>query len=152
MIDAVFDANVLVSAYLSKENPGGVSSGLLRFVIANAIILYLSVEIIDEAIDILANSKRLVARYGYKADQIEQYRIYLLTLARIVDDPPPTPGIVPRDPDDDKIIACAVAGDVQYLVSRDHDLLSLKSYAGITIIAPEPFIQLVREKHGRLPE
>lgn len=152
MIGAVFDANVLVSAFLTKENSGGISNELLRFVVADAITLYLSVEILDEAIDILASSPRLVTRYGYKANQIEQYRIYLLTLARIVDDPPPMPGAVPRDPDDDKIIACAVAAGAEYLVSRDHDLLSLTSYAGITIVAPEQFIQLVREKHGRLPE
>jgi len=32
-----------------------------------------------------------------------------MMLATIVDDPSPTPGAVPRDPDDDKIVACAVA-------------------------------------------
>jgi uncharacterized protein len=51
---------------------------------------------------------------------------------------------VPRDPDDDKIIACAVAAGAQYLVSRDRDLLSLASYAGVSIIAPEEFLRLVR--------
>ena len=33
---------------------------------------------------------------------------------------------------------------VSAFLSRDHDLLSLGSYAGITIIAPEQFLRLVR--------
>jgi hypothetical protein len=35
-----------------------------------------------------------------------------MMLATIVDDPSPTPGAVPRDPDDDKIVACAVSSAV----------------------------------------
>jgi hypothetical protein len=31
MITAVFDANLLVSAFLSRDKPGGVSNELLRF-------------------------------------------------------------------------------------------------------------------------
>ena len=48
MIKAVFDTNILVSAFLSRDNPGGVSSELLRFVVAGAIDLHLSIEIVDE--------------------------------------------------------------------------------------------------------
>jgi predicted nucleic acid-binding protein len=76
--------------------------------------------------------------------QVGQYRADLLMLASTVDDPPPISGAVPRDPDDDKIIACAVAAGVEYIVSRDRDLLSLGNYAGIRIIAPEEFLRLVR--------
>jgi predicted nucleic acid-binding protein len=122
MIEAVFDANLLVSAFLSRDRPGSVTNELIRLVIAGA---------------------RLQVRYAYTPGQVGQYRADLSTLARIVEDPSPTPGAVPRDPDD-KIIACAVAAGVQYLVSRDRDLLSLGGYAGITIIAPEPFLRLVR--------
>src|SRR4051812_22945052 len=110
MIRAVFDANLLVSAFLSRDNPGGVSNALLRFVISGAVELYLSVEIVDEALDILADTPGLLVRYDYSLEQVGQYRADLLTLATIVEDPAPTPGAVPRDPDDDKIIACAVAG------------------------------------------
>lgn len=144
MIKAVFDANILVSAFLSRDIPGGASHELLRFVISGHIELFLSVDIIDEAIGILANSQRLLTRYGYSPEEVGQYRADLITIATIVDDPAPTPGVVPRDPDDDKIVACALAARVAYLVSRDRDLLSLRSYADITIIAPEQFLHLVR--------
>jgi len=133
MLKAVFDANLLISAFLSRNNPQGASNQLLRFVISGALELYLSVEIIDEAIEVLAESPRLRARYDYSLEQVGQYRADLLTLAIVVDDPAPLPGAVPRDPDDDKIIACAAAAGVDCLVSRDLDLLSLGSYAGIAI-------------------
>jgi putative PIN family toxin of toxin-antitoxin system len=144
MVEAVFDANLLVSAFLSRDRPGSVTNEFIRLVIAGAIELYLSVEIIEEAVEILIGTPRLRARYAYTPEQVGQYRADLSTLARIVDDPPPTPGAVPRDPDDDKIVACALAAGAQYLVSRDRDLLSLGSYAGVTIITPEEFLRLVR--------
>jgi uncharacterized protein len=146
MIRAVFDANLLVSAFLSRENPGGAANELLRLVISGTVDLYLSIEIIDEAVEILGRSARLAARYAYSAEQLGQYRVDLLTLAVVVDDPAPIPGAVPRDPDDDKIVACAVAADVEYLVTRDRDLLSLGSWGRITIIPPEEFLHLLRRR------
>jgi putative PIN family toxin of toxin-antitoxin system len=152
VIKAVFDANVLVSAFLSRDNPGGVSSELLRFVVAGAIDLHLSVEIVDEAIGTLLSSMRAQRRYRYSRSDAEEYRATLMMVATIVDDPPPTPGAVPRDPDDDKIVACAVAASAQHIVTRDDQLLSLGNYAGIAITTPEQFIHLVRREFGRLPE
>jgi uncharacterized protein len=130
MIKAVFDANVLVSAFLSRDNPGGVSSELLRFVVAGAIDLHLSIEIVDEAIRILMSSRRAQRRYRYSRSDADEYQATLMMLATIVDDPSPTPGAVPRDPDDDKIVACAVAASAQHIVTRDDHLLSLGGYAG----------------------
>ena len=152
MIKTVLDANVLVSAFLSRDNPGGVSSELLRFVVAGALDLHLSVEIVDEAIGILLSSMRAQRRYRYSRSDAEEYRATLMMLATIVDDPSPTPGAVPRDPDDDKIVACAVAAAAEHMVTRDDHLLSLGGYAGIAITTPEEFIRLVRREFGRLPE
>jgi putative PIN family toxin of toxin-antitoxin system len=151
MISAVFDTNLLISAFLSRDNPGGVSNELLRFVIASGIDLFLSADILDEMTRTLRANDRAQRRYGYTSAEIGQYRADLMTLATIVDDPTPAPGAVPRDPDDDKIVACAVAASVQYIVSRDDDLLSLGRHGGIAIIAPENFIHIVRRDFGRLP-
>jgi uncharacterized protein len=152
VIKAVFDANLLVSAFFSRDNPGGVSSELLRFVVAGVIDLHLSVEIVDEAIGVLLSSIRAQRRYRYSRSDAEEYRATLMMLATIVDDPSPTPGAVPRDPDDDKIVACALAAASEHIVTRDAHLLSLGSYAGIAITTPEEFIHLVRREFGRLAE
>jgi putative PIN family toxin of toxin-antitoxin system len=46
-----------------------------------------------------------------------------------------------RDPDDDKIIACAVAGGAKYIVSGDKDLLDLSKYRGVRIISGSGFLK-----------
>jgi putative PIN family toxin of toxin-antitoxin system len=144
MISAVFDTNLLVSAFLSGSNRGGVSNELLRFVVAGAIDLSLSVAILDEMVETLLGNERMMKTYRYSARDVGQYRADLMTLAAIVDDPPSIAGAVPRDPDDDKIVACAVGGGAAYIVTRDQDLLSLGTYQGVAMIAPEEFIHLVR--------
>lgn len=152
MISAVFDTNLLVSAFLSRDNPGGVSNEILRFARHGAVQLLLSPEIIAETLATLVGSQRAQQRYFYTPTMALQFCEGLLTAATIVVNPPPIPGAVPRDPDDDKIIACAVAAGAQYLVTRDDDLLSLEAYQGTRIITPEDFVQLVRRDYGRLPD
>ena len=56
---------------------------------------------------------------------------------------PPEVRIV-RDPNDDAIVACAVAAGADYLVTRDKDLLSIKAHQGIAVISPEAFLALLR--------
>jgi predicted nucleic acid-binding protein len=88
MVKAVFDTNVLVSAFLTRHHPGGVSSELLRFVIDATIDLYLSTEIVDEVVATLSEV-RFQQRYPFLPQQVGQYRADLLMLAYTVDDPPP---------------------------------------------------------------
>lgn len=45
-----------------------------------------------------------------------------------------------RDPKDDKFLACAVEGQAHYLVSSDQDLLDMRSFRGVTILSPGPFL------------
>ncbi|MCW5696854.1 MAG: putative toxin-antitoxin system toxin component, PIN family [Bauldia sp.] len=60
-------------------------------------------------------------------------------------DPPRVSGVV-RDPNDDMVLACAVGGSAQHIVTRDKDLLSLGNYADIAIVAPETFIHVLRSE------
>ena len=145
MIKAVFDANLLISAFLSRDNPGGASNELLRFVRQGEIQLCLSPDIVAEALAVLVASERLRNRYEYTPRIAIEFCDNLRTVATMLVNPPATPGAVARDPDDDKIIACAVAAGVDFVVSRDRDLLSLGSWGGIVIIAPEKFLHIVRE-------
>jgi len=45
-----------------------------------------------------------------------------------------------RDPDDDWVLATAVAGDAEAIVSGDADLLTLSRYSGIEILSPRQFV------------
>jgi uncharacterized protein len=144
MVSAVFDTSVLVSAFLTRHQPGGVTNELLRLAGEGTVELHLSADIIAETLATLVRNRRAQANYRYTPEMAEAYCAALFDLASVINDPPPAPGAVPRDPDDDKIIACALAAGSEYLVSRDRDLLSLGAYGGIAIVAPEAFLRAVR--------
>jgi len=46
---------------------------------------------------------------------------------------------IKEDPEDNKILAAAVAGKADYIISGDAHLLGLKSYEGIEIVTPNGF-------------
>ena len=66
--------------------------------------------------------------------------------ASLVTDLPPVTGVV-RDPNDDMIVACALAAGADYIVTRDKDLLSLGEHEGIRIVTPRQFLDLL-ERSG----
>jgi predicted nucleic acid-binding protein len=52
-------------------------------------------------------------------------------------------GIV-RDPNDDMVLACAIAAEASHVVTRDDDLLSLGGYESVAIVSPETFLAMWR--------
>ncbi len=52
--------------------------------------------------------------------------------------------LVKEDPDDDKIIECAVEGKAGFIITNDNHLLKLKEFEGIKIIKPKDFLLLVQ--------
>jgi predicted nucleic acid-binding protein len=49
-----------------------------------------------------------------------------------------------RDPDDDWVLATALAGEAEAIVSGDEDPLILGEHAGIAILSPRRFLELVQ--------
>jgi len=50
---------------------------------------------------------------------------------------------VTADPDDDHVLACALAAAADLIVSGDHALLNLKNYHGRPIVRPTEAVQRV---------
>lgn len=50
---------------------------------------------------------------------------------------------VPADPDDDVVVATAIAGNADFIVSGDRHLLELGEHAGIRIISPAMLLVLL---------
>ncbi len=48
---------------------------------------------------------------------------------------------VSRDPDDDWVLATALAGEAEAIVTGDGDLLTLRSFKGIAILTPRAFLE-----------
>ena len=57
--------------------------------------------------------------------------------------PPPDPPSITGDPDDDHVIAAAVAADAALIVTGDGDLLDLGAHAGIRIVTPAEALPLL---------
>lgn len=60
--------------------------------------------------------------------------------------PGATPSVIAADPDDDQVIAAAIAAQADVIVSGDRHLLALGNYQRIRIIAPAEAIKLMPPK------
>ena len=75
---------------------------------------------------------------------------YVEELRKFIDacvpvEPTVVPRVVPDDPEDDKVVALAVAGEADVLVTSDEHLASLVAVEGIPILSPS-------EALARFPE
>ena len=66
--------------------------------------------------------------------------IDLLMLKSDLVTPQPLSERVCEDPDDDKFLACAMAGKTKFVISGDKQLLKVSNYRSIKIITPRKFV------------
>jgi len=135
----VFDSVTFVSAFIT---PGGLASELLRLCDDQA-ELCTAEEILMETREVLLERPHLRRRFSYSEAQVEQFIQMLRAEYRVIAPLPPLHGVT-RDPEDDMIIACAVAAGADYIISRDRDLLDLGGYQDVKIISPKTMMQILR--------
>ena len=140
MPSAVLDSTVLVSAFLT---PRGAADALLDQAKVGRFLGVLAEDIVAETARVLLERPHIRQRYSYTDADVQTYLQGLRQAALLISTLPPLAGIV-RDPNDDMILACAVAASASHVVTRDPDLLSLDTYAGIAIVTPEAFLALLR--------
>jgi len=129
-VRAIIDTNVLVSGFFWHSAPHSllerVRSGEVTLIITPALLAELAYVISRPKFDsILLRSN--TSREG-TLDELRR-------LAEVVE-APPLPQPVCRDPDDDEVLAAAIAGQVDLIVSGDNDLLCLKQFQNIPILSP----------------
>ncbi len=118
---AVFDTVVLLQA---GAKPNGPAGACLRLVAEGKVVLFVSAEGLAEIEDVL---RRDWTRLKFPALTPEAVDVFLRGLrdkARLTKDVPAVVRLS-RDPDDEHILNLAVAAGVQFLVTRDKDLLDL---------------------------
>jgi putative PIN family toxin of toxin-antitoxin system len=131
----VVDSNVFVSALLWV----GAPHQILKFAENHNLIIYSSMEIIDEVANVLERpkfQKRINELNASPAELMEA----LLGTVEIVR-PNKKYQAVAMDPDDNKIIDCAVAAVADCIITGDPHLLKLKVFLNMPIITPRQFIQ-----------
>jgi uncharacterized protein len=137
----VLDSTVLVSAFLAEKK---LSAELLRLARRGAFIVCSINSILAETQRVLLEYPRIRRRYEYKDQKVFDYVQGLRVLARLSTDLLAIKAV--RDPEDDVVIATALASQASHLVTRDKDLLSLRTHEGITITTPEDFMALLRKR------
>ena len=72
--------------------------------------------------------------------EVEKIINKLISFMKIVE-PKEKVNIIRDDPDDNKIIECAIASNSEYILTYDNHLLLIKRFQGIQIITPEEFLK-----------
>lgn len=132
------DVNVLVS--------GAIASQYAPSVIVQAwkdeIIHFATSEPILEDLMRVFSYPRVEKLTGMRGADIHAYIQTIREGSSVV--PGTTEVIVSPDPDDDKLFACAIEAEADYIVSMDKkDVLSVEEYEGIKTIHPSDFVQTV---------
>ncbi|MFH0752336.1 MAG: putative toxin-antitoxin system toxin component, PIN family [archaeon] len=126
-MDVTFDTNVLLSSTLWA---GSVAQKLLSQFIRADVKIYSSEEILTEY------QKVLKRDFDYSDDEISNIIEKVLSFITLVV-PTRKAYVVKDDPDDNKIIECALESSSKYIITYDKHLLSIDEYKGIKIIRPE---------------
>ena len=135
---AVVDTNLLVSYLITHRSP---IAELIDAHLARGDFVLLTSHVMLEELDRVLQYPRL-HRY-YDAQTRIRFVALVASLSEIVDLPEEVPRIC-RDPDDDWVIACAVAGDADVIVTGDRDLLDLVQVNRIPILSARQFLALLR--------
>ncbi len=135
----VLDTNTLVSGIISA---GGPPRRLLDCARTQAFEWYSSAILLAELLDVLSRDKfaRRLEVAGLKPQGIVADLRRLASLVAPAD----VPRVIFADPDDDHVLACAIAARAELIVSGDRHLLDLGSnYQGIRIVSPAEAVSLL---------
>ncbi len=126
----VIDTNIVVSAFGWHGNP----EEIVLLVTRGRIINFTSIEMFDELRRVVSYPKLKFSK-ALQAEIIETI-FGVSSLVRISE----TLNVIDDDPEDNKILECAVSANVDFIISGDKHLLNLKSFRGIEILTPQDFI------------
>jgi len=131
-VKVVIDTNIFVSSFF-----GGNPRKIIDLWKTEKITLCLSSAILDEYIDVLR-------RIGLKdEDELDELlSLFSRGFNILFTTKTPKLKVVKNDPDDDKFIECAVALKANIVVSGYREVLAIKEYKGIRILAPQEFLKL----------
>ena len=125
------DTNILVSALGWKGNPHRV----LERVIAGDLELFISNEQFEELSRVLEYPK-----FGFTDEQKIGFKALISAIATFVE-PRTELDIVKADPPDNRVLECASVAKLDYIISRDEHLLSLRRLGRTKIVTASDFLK-----------
>jgi uncharacterized protein len=123
------DSNVLIAAFIAR----GACAHLMQHAIRHHRILT-TLFVLAEVED------RLSSKFSYSPTEVRGVGEFLTVNCELVAHGSPEEALC-RDPDDDNVLAGALVGEADCIVTGDKDLLVLGEVKGIPILAPADFWQ-----------
>ena len=130
------DTNVLAAAFTTR----GLCADVVRYVLAEHQLITGDV-ILGELHDVLA--KRFKLHASTTKDILD-----LLRSQEVVAKPKKGASTPIRDPDDAWVLASAIEGRCDVLVTGDRDLLDIADAAPLPILSPRGFWEFIRKQAG----
>jgi putative PIN family toxin of toxin-antitoxin system len=141
-VNVVLDTNIYIGAVITPRGPAGQVVTAWR---GSAFDVVLSRQLIAEIERALTYPQ--VQRYmSLGSIELADLMDRLYRIAIRVD--PETALSISRDPDDNPVLEAAVAGEAEYVVTNDNDLLSLGTYADIEIVTAAHFLRILKALSG----
>ena len=133
----VIDTNLLVTYLISHRDP---MATIIDDHLAQGDFAMLS------SLELLAELNRALSYPRLQKFYDKDTRLRFVALIAQLAEMQNLPGEIPaisRDPDDDKFIACAIAGRADFLVSGDQDLLTLEQVGDVRIITARELLEIL---------
>ena len=131
MLKVVLDTNILISAILFGGNPRKILEKAIR----GEIRLCISELILEELSGVLRRSK-----FDTSPERVQFILTELTGISDFVN-PSETISLVLEDPDDNRILECAVEAKANYIITGDFHLLKLSRYRDIEIVNAFTFLE-----------
>lgn len=129
----LLDTNVLIAAFATR----GLCEDVLQIVLAEHRLL-VSETILEEFKRVLGDKLRI------PAGQIEEIVSFVREQSEMVS--PDTPATWPEsDPDDQWVVAAALYGDAELVITGDKELLSASSVEQLRVVTPRGFWDLLHD-------
>lgn len=134
----VLDTNVIVSAVLSIR---GTPARIIQQWGLGAFELVVSDWLLAEYRHALAYP-HIRVRYSVTEEEVTDL-LDTLDKARMKPDITEHVNIIERDPSDNNVLECAIAGEADFIVTGDAHLLELEKYRDIEIVSPAVFMAII---------
>ena len=138
----LLDTNTAISGLIWQGFPGK----LIDEAVSGQIQLISTKILLDELLEVLQKPKfkKNIERLSITVEDLFEGYANLVELVEPVD----LKDSVCRDPDDDNVLAAAIGGKADLIVSGDDDLLVLRKYQGITILGARMAVYWLPQAQG----
>ena len=126
----VIDTNVIVSAFGWHGTP----EKIVRLIITGKIQNFITMEMLAEVARVVSYPK-LKFPESLQVEIIETIFSFskIVEVRELVD-------IIKDDPEDNKVLECAISAGSEFIITGDNHLLRLENFKGIEILTPDSFL------------